>query len=131
MNHGKELEPKQCQWLVSICRCQEVETEAIYICTWNRNCNTTILKLACSVFKIELLLRITVYLDPTQNKMSWINKETWKAFWFDLCDLNIYVKLENIYSVLEQKHWNGYFSQIKLAMGLCRVPHCDFVVWFQ
>ena len=117
MNHGKELEFKHCQWLVGICKCKEVETEAIYICTRNRNCNTTILNLACSVFKIDLVLRITVSLGPTQNKMPWINKETWKATWFDLCDANFYVKLENIYPVLKQKHRNDHFSKIKLAMG--------------
>ena len=101
LNHGKELEFKHCQWLVGICKCKEIETEAIYICTRNRNCNTIILNLACSVFKIDLVLRITVSLGPTQNKMPWINKETWKATWFDLCDPNFYVKLENIYPVLK------------------------------
>ena len=41
-----------------IFRCNEVETEAIpiYICPRNRNCNTAILNLACSVFKMDLLL---------------------------------------------------------------------------
>ena len=46
---------------------------------------------------------------------------------FDLCDTNFYVKLENIYPVLKQKHQNGNFSQIMLAMGLACVPLCNFV----
>ena len=29
LNHGKELESKQCQWLVGLCRCKEFETEAM------------------------------------------------------------------------------------------------------
>ena len=39
LNHAKEHESKQCQWLVGIFRCKEVETEAIYIRTKSRHCN--------------------------------------------------------------------------------------------
>ena len=61
--------------------------------------------------------------------MPWINKKSWKAFWFGLCDPNLYVKLENIYPALKQKHRNGNFPLIKLAMAISRVPLWDFVVW--
>ena len=44
------------------------------------------------------------------------------------CDSNFYLKLENMCPVLKQKHRNGNFPQIKLAMGLSHVPLCDFVV---
>ena len=63
--------------------------------------------------------------------MPWIKEETWKAFSFDLCDPDFYVKLENVYLVLTQKHENRNFFQIKLAMRLSSLPLFDFVVWFQ
>ena len=59
LNHGKNFEPKASQG-GGICRCNEVETEMIYLCIRKKNCNTTVLNLAYSVFQMNLLLRITV-----------------------------------------------------------------------
>ena len=53
--------------------------------------------------------------------------------WLEYSDLiynpNFYVKLETSYPVLKQKHLNGYFSEIKLAMELSGVP-LAMTLWF-
>ena len=44
-----------------------------------------------------------------------------------ISDPNVKVKLENNLPVLKQKHADGYFSQIQLAMGSSGVPLYDFL----
>ena len=44
-------------------------------------------------------------------------------------DENFYVELLDGKFVLKKDHHNGYYSQIQLAMGLCGIDCCDFVVY--
>ena len=45
-----------------------------------------------------------------------------------LKDENFYVKLRDVTPHIKEKHSNGYYSQIKMAMGLSQLNFCDFIV---
>ena len=46
-----------------------------------------------------------------------------------LKDKNFYVELRDGLPHLKEKHSNGYYSQIQMAMGLSQLKCCDFIVY--
>ena len=85
--------------------------------------------MACGILQMDLLLTLTdICQDLLKTKCS-KSKKHLKVF--DLiCDPNFHMKLENNSPVLKQKHPNGYFFQIQLAMRLSSgIQLCDFVVY--
>ena len=45
-----------------------------------------------------------------------------------LKDENFYVELRDVMPHIKEKHSNGYYSQIKMAVGLSQLNFCDFIV---
>ena len=46
-----------------------------------------------------------------------------------LKDKNFYVELRDGMPHLKEEHSNGYYSQIRMAMGLSQLKFCDFIVY--
>ena len=46
-----------------------------------------------------------------------------------LKDKSFYVELRDGMPHLKEKHSNGYYSQIQMAMGLSNSKFCDFIVY--
>ena len=70
-------------------------------------CNITILNLTCSVFHMDMLLRIII---RTYSIQECLELKKYGEHSDLIYYLNFYVKLENSYLVLRQKYSNGYFS---------------------
>ena len=80
----------------------------IFVYTGNRNCNTTIINMACNIFQMDLLLTVTESCWAILTIKCPESKKHLNPFNL-ICDPNFHVKLENHSPVLKQKHPNGYF----------------------